>query len=202
MIELITNKDGLKIPKVDGICLHSLVDPVRESIRNVNEFETSLKQARYIIVFGLGGGFHVEELKRRFSAEITVIEASSEIAQAVIENNPRLIDSQNLLIGQSFDALLNNDAFIDSFSDRFAVYQHTPSIRLFTEYYKKILHEIHGRKLSTLKSLALHNPELTRLLSGMEREEFDLKEISNELDQKEEISQAGLVFKLMRELIV
>ena len=59
-MEIITAKNGLKVPVIKGIPLHSRIDPSKESLHFLSEQDNN----KILIVIGLGFAYHLLEAQK------------------------------------------------------------------------------------------------------------------------------------------
>ncbi len=84
--DVIISKSGLKIPLfTDGKPMHSKYDPEKEA----ESLISGINRSDYFLVLGLGGGYHVKSLLKKYpEASVTVLENSKEDADFLIKNIP------------------------------------------------------------------------------------------------------------------
>lgn len=84
--DVIISKSGLKIPLFsDGKPMHSKYDPEKEAETLIS----GINRSDYFLVLGLGGGYHVKSLLKKYPcASITVLENSKEDADFLIDSIP------------------------------------------------------------------------------------------------------------------
>jgi spore maturation protein CgeB len=85
IIRTIISKDGNPIPYIGSISLHSNYSPIKEAEDNVSRYY--LENNQKPVVYGLGYGYHVLEILKRYrSKEVLVIEPLMTIFQSFMEN--------------------------------------------------------------------------------------------------------------------
>lgn len=144
---LVETKSGnlsLKITCDDGSVktLHSLYDPEGEARAIVDSFQFDGKGI--IVVLGLGLGYHVYELVRRFpDADILVVEASPEIYElAMLHGRLNAVkDSLRFIIGRSHAEIIETitKQQIESGMPQITVFTFFPAVSAFPHYYHPIL---------------------------------------------------------------
>ena len=78
MVEWKRAKNGLSVPLVEGKALSSLVDPTREANAWASNIAKSLSEkTEQVFVLGVGGNYHIEELRRKINIEIICIDDCS-----------------------------------------------------------------------------------------------------------------------------
>ncbi|GAA3412788.1 motility associated factor glycosyltransferase family protein [Paenibacillus hodogayensis] len=90
-IPVIESKKGLPTVQIQAEgksnFLHSKYDPYQEAVQWVDKFENEIKTYNHIFVYGIGFGYHVEELMNRFpDAEFTLYEPDFHIFYNYVSN--------------------------------------------------------------------------------------------------------------------
>ena len=84
IVRIILSKDGSPIPQIGSVSLHSNYYPLKEAIDGLSEY--CLEEQQVPVVYGLGFGYHVLEiLKRYHGSEVLVIEPVMSIFQSFME---------------------------------------------------------------------------------------------------------------------
>ena len=141
-VEMVKSRTDSWVPLIDGILLHSTVNPEREAREFISNEWSLLKDTKSVIVFGLGGGFHVQELLARKDINIVVIEASRELASQMEAKNLKLVSQVTLLAGLPPDLVFKDAAITKCFASSFSILKHPASCRIFSSYYISILKEL------------------------------------------------------------
>lgn len=145
MITIIETKSGnltLKVDNQDGCSktFHSVYDPVAEAKSVAEAFRFCGKGL--LVVLGLGLGYHVAALGKRFpDAKIIVIEASPEIMDLSREHGPVMPEGVTIIYGLSPQKAL---AEITRLQIReglpsLSVFTLNPAVSAFEAYYRPIL---------------------------------------------------------------
>lgn len=149
-------KSGDYTLKVNSIYIHSSYNPIRESQKSVEYFVQNNKTPNYIIVLGLGLGYHVVEICKRYPhSTILVAEKHARFTDMMTRNNINIsIFKRNVHIfytaDKFFDHLLNKASENDV--KDLAIYEHKPSISLSPNFYSEI-----GKSISTAIKSKLRN---------------------------------------------
>lgn len=144
-ITLIETRSGnlsLKVDNLDGSSktIHSVYDPVAEAKSLAEAFRFGGKGI--LVVLGLGLGYHVAELGKRFpDAKIIVIEASSEIMDLAAEHGAVMPEGVKVIYGLSPEkALADITRFqIEEGLPPLSVFTLNPAVSAFEVYYRPIL---------------------------------------------------------------
>ena len=84
VVRIALSKDGNPIPQIGSVSLHSNYYPLKEAIDGLSEY--CLEEQQVPVVYGLGFGYHVLEiLKRYHGSEVLVIEPVMSIFQSFME---------------------------------------------------------------------------------------------------------------------
>ncbi len=109
--EIVPSKNGLSIPKVNQIALHSMYSPEKEAESFANNYDDKLS---FFIVGGLGGGYHIASLlNKNPDRKIIVVENSGEDFDFLlkIEQCKKLSQNPNVIfctIENLFETIINN----------------------------------------------------------------------------------------------
>ena len=144
-IELIETKKGnfsLKVKCGDDSIktLHSLYDPEAEARTIVDSFEFDGKGI--LIIIGLGLGYHVAELDRRFpDADIVVVEAVPEIYALAKGHGPAIDNRVKFITGLTPDNALKKvtEHQMKRGMAPLSVFALSSALSAFSSYYKPIL---------------------------------------------------------------
>jgi len=147
-IELIETKKGNFSLKVkcgnDSIkTLHSLYDPEAEARTIVDSFEFDGKGI--LIIIGLGLGYHVAELDRKFpDADIVVIEAVPEIYTLAKGHGPAIDNRVKFITGLTPDNALKKvtEHQMKRGMAPLSVFALSSAVSAFSSYYKPILERL------------------------------------------------------------
>ena len=132
-VTVIPAKDGLPVPKIAGVTLHSQYHPLEEGQRTTAGFV--LDPERKTVVYGLGFGYHIQALLQKYQGELIVVDPLMTLFRAFMT----CVDIQPLLsrvrfrIGETPACLL---ARLEP--DRWNVFKHAPSMRIGETYYNRL----------------------------------------------------------------
>ena len=132
-INITRSKDGLPVPQMAGVTLHSQYRPLDESEKTTADFVFDSK--RKTMVFGLGFGYHIQALLKKQPGDVTVVEPLMPVFRAFMTS----IDIRPFLprvrfrIGETPACLL---ARLET--KEWNVFKHLPSIRVGVNYYNRL----------------------------------------------------------------
>ena len=170
--EIETARDGLKVPVINGIHLHSIYDPEKEAKDLIKENLGMLGQKKAVLVFGLGLGYHLKELvaylKNHWGKDflVAVIEP---LNQTVDEcDKLGMLPPENVLIfsGMEIEELYSNQAFVDFLLKRPCILPHPPSLSFYNDYFRDLMLQRAGKTLKKAIGL-IENDEIKNYLSEL-----------------------------------
>lgn len=147
-VNVISAKDGLPVPKIAGVTLHSQYHPLEEGERTTADFDFDPK--RKAVVYGLGFGYHIQALLQKGSGELIVVEPLMTLFRAFME----CVDIQPFLsrvrfrIGETPACLLGRLE-----TGAWSVFKHPPSIRIGETYYNRLDDGLEVRNLLQQRTL-------------------------------------------------
>lgn len=142
VIESSTN--GLKVPKVNGVRLHSLHNPVKESRSFALNYATTLQQKNCVLVLGLGYGYHIEEIAKIVSQshaeyKIVVVEPNIELAKDFCRTRPFEDKNISVIAGRSVQVFFEDEQFLNFLSLKPAIIKHDPSFMAYRNFFTQFL---------------------------------------------------------------
>ena len=142
IVEARNKKPSLKVVSEDGSVktIHSLYDPEAEAKNIVNAFDFNGKGL--LVVLGLGLGYHLRELERRFPhSRIIVIDASPEIFKLTVLHVETFDSNIQFIVGHSLDEVIKRISthIIRGGMPQLSVFALPSLISAFPGYYRPIL---------------------------------------------------------------
>lgn len=205
-IEMIQSQCQSWIPLVNGILLHSSVNPKREAKQFIDQVWDRVSGVKNVVIFGLGGGYHINELLNRGKENILVIESSTQLAEAVLLKNPDLTSRVKVLSGVGPEEIHQHPEILKVLASSYGVIYHAPSVQLNKEYYSSVSDALSQRTLRRLRELTKENKSLNHFLEAIDLSEHQLvtlpmmeqamKRNGSPLDRE------GLIWMTLRELVV
>ncbi len=205
-LEFLKCKDNQWVPIVNGTLLHSTVDPYKEA-RDLIDLEWDrISTVQTLIVFGIGGGYHIEEILSRKSLNIVVVEAEKDLAQAMAEKKPELFKKIEVLSGFPPAQIYLESKIISALSSSYAILLHPASMRVSSYYYNAVSQVLNQRTLVRLRELSQGNPNLNRFLKSLNISEDQILTLPMVEEamarQGSGFDREGLIWMTMRELVV
>lgn len=144
LYELTTSRNGLTVPVIKGVHLHSIYNPSKEAEAFARGFQESIQKKSNILVLGLGFGYHVEEIakiavKAHKNYNIWVIEPNVQLVEDFTKK--RNFEDANITIINQVDInlLYEDKSFIDFLINKPCIIKHDASFNLEKEYFRKFL---------------------------------------------------------------
>lgn len=156
--ELIPARNGMIVPVVRGVYLHSIYEPLKEANVFAQKHTKQLEQKNLVILLGLGFGYHLD------SIETILRENHTDYHILVLEPNTRLVEdfmksrysiSENITIYNetSIRKLFFNKDFVEFLAQKPAIIKHDSSFLLEKDYYTEFLTYQAPTSMMSYKSL-------------------------------------------------
>lgn len=203
-----STKDGTKywVPVANGRLLHSFVDPFKEAREFVDQEWDRIKLVRSVLVFGLGGGFHIAELLRRKNFNVVVLEAFPNLVRDVVEKNREMADQIEIIAGLPPAHVHKEPAVIEVLGHSFAILKHPASWHAAPFYYSAVTKILNERTLKALRQFSEKNPSLKKFLDSLEISEEQTLTLpmleAAMIRRGSGIEKEGLIWMTLRELVV
>lgn len=163
------SRNGLTVPVINDVYLHSSYNPEKEAESFAKSQETGLKTKKNVLILGLGFGYHVEEISKitkQFHSEYKII---------VLEPNKRLVDdfinSKNfedkniqVVCTSSTKELFGNWDFIQFLMNKPCIIKHDASFIIEKDFYSNFLSYQASKDLYNIRSLS--NQSTSQLLEN------------------------------------
>jgi spore maturation protein CgeB len=134
VVRSVLSKDGSPIPQIGPVSLHSNYYPLKEAIDGLSEY--CLEEQQVPVVYGLGFGYHVLEiLKRYHGSEVLVIEPVMSIFQSFMEtvNLKPFIPNTKFIISTPPPKIVASNQ-----TTNWKKYEHKASKRLSGDYFHSL----------------------------------------------------------------
>ena len=142
--ELQRSRNGLTVPVINGVFLHSIYNPVKEAEAFIESQLENLKYKNKILILGLGFGYHVEEVEKKLESfhkeyEIIVLEPNKRLIEDYIASTP--IGKRNIKIisKEKVKELFNDWNFISYLMQKPCIIKHDASFVINRDFYTKFL---------------------------------------------------------------
>lgn len=144
-LEMIISKSGLAVPVVNGVYLHSEFDPVKEAQKFAESLIPHIKRNNRIVVFGLGLGYHVDEiinamtLHHGANIELAVIESNRELTVEYLRNRPANKSIVKIYCKETVEELFASRELINFMAQAPGVIRHAPSYNLDPTFFDEVM---------------------------------------------------------------
>ena len=204
-LEFIESRGGHCVPVFEGRALHSIVDPILEAEKLVQTDIARLSRLRSVIVLGLGGGFHVDELLKTVPGHVIVIEAEKTIALALRRRTPHVFEKTTIIAGESPSKLAVSPEILDALSGSFGFFRHPASIRQRPDYYGSVTQLLTARTATQMTHLSRYNSNLSSFFSSlnlMPEEILTLPALESAMKRRGTgLDDASMIWLVLRELV-
>jgi hypothetical protein len=198
--------EGSWVPVINQTLVHSSVNPIKEAKFLVDSEWEKIKDVKSIIVFGLGGGFHIAELLKRRNFDIFVVEAHRKLIEAMNLKWPSLMAQIEAVADHPPHLLMEFFQKSGAFAKPYAIFKHPASLRISPLFYKSVSQTLNDRTLSRLKDLAKENKKLTAFFESLDINHdqiLTLPMVEEALIRRNSgLDREALIWLTMRELVV
>lgn len=140
------SKNEKLIPVVDGVHLHSVYNPLKEAESFASQNKETIAQKNAVLVFGLGLGYHVNEIEvqmRKVHGEqylLWIIEPNIDVYQKALKEG-LIKPSKNLRISCSneVEIFFKDIALMNFLSMSPSVVPHPASFNLYNHFFKSFM---------------------------------------------------------------
>jgi len=205
-IEMIQCHSQQWVPIVNGMLLHSSVNPVKEAKAFVDQVWDRIGAVHNVVVMGMGGAFHIQEMLNRGKKNIYAIESNTNLVKAVLEKNPDLNQSVTIVTGANASDIHQDPRILKAVSQSYSVVYHPPSVGLDKEFYQCISDNLSQRTLRRLRELTRDNSQLNHFLNSIDltdHQVITLPMMERAIKRKgSQLDREGLIWMTLRELVV
>ncbi len=147
-VKVSMSKEGLPVPQIAGISLHSKYHPGKEALQLTQGFQ--VRNDSRTVVFGLGFGYHILPLIEK--SEVTVIEPFMTIFRAFMSSVDLapFLPKVRFRIAETPASLLARHE-----PTQWNIFEHVPSVRLGEAYYQQLYNGIETRNYIGKKPLRI-----------------------------------------------
>ncbi|HEX4926140.1 MAG TPA: hypothetical protein VFV50_18750 [Bdellovibrionales bacterium] len=183
MLEWEEGRTGTRIPKWNGRLLASRVDPLREAVHWADRAEARVRGVRTAFILGLGAGFHVQELAKRFS-NLNII-AFEPIAELADDFNARS-SAPNVTVIVPFKGalVLSEPRVADAVCASYVVLRHAPTMKCSEELLTETERWLLGRDDQSFYALLQARRNDLQLFSRLELPELRNRGLSDVRNRK------------------
>lgn len=156
--ELQPSRNGLTVPVINGVYLHSIYNPTKEAEALAHGHEAAIKNKNRILILGLGFGYHVEQIAKLANAhhssyEIIILEPNKRLVSDFIETRNFVDKNINIICQNKVKDLFHNWSFIQFLMSKPAIIKHEASFILEKEFYNHFLSFKASKEILNMKPL-------------------------------------------------
>jgi hypothetical protein len=155
--ELETARNGLTVPIINGVYLHSIYNPLKEAETYAENFSETLKKKNTVLILGLGFGYHIVEVakllnKTHATYKIIVLETNENLIEEF--KATRNFEDKNIEIVHytSPEKLYDSIHFIKFLMTKPSVLKHEASYALEIEKFSAFLKYKSSAQVSTYRN--------------------------------------------------
>lgn len=142
--EIKTSRNGLPVPVVKGIHLHSVYNPAKEAEAFAEKYIDTLKANNHVLILGLGFGYHIDQIERLLSENhehfnILVLEPNIKVAEGFKTYRAFKNSSITILNSNNVEQLFKSSEFISFLRQKPAIIKHDPSFNIEKKFYTSFL---------------------------------------------------------------
>lgn len=202
MLEWEFDATGIAVPKKDGKLLASRHNPIKEAKSWVHAQASLLNGFSCVVVFGVGGGFHIRELAAQNpKLEIIVVEQDYGLASEIEIRNGKFPENVLVLSGDEPQDFLKNPEFKKALKKIFRILKYAPSVRTNPNYFQRIQTLLTGRTQEAFQIHLKERPRLNALLSDLEVDGLiSIYDVTEHLTDTE--NQESALWLALRELVL
>lgn len=142
--EMQPSRNGLTVPVINGVYLHSIYNPIKEAEAFARTQEQNLKIKNKVLILGLGFGYHIEEIAKILNSnhknfEIVILEPNKRLTEDFIDT--RNFEDKNIKIvcKDKVKDLFEDINFINFLMQKPCIIKHDTSFILEKEFYTRFL---------------------------------------------------------------
>ena len=174
--ELQPSRNGLTVPVINGVYLHSIYNPIKEAEAFAKSQEQNLLIKNRVLVLGLGFGYHIEEIAKILNSvhshfEIIILEPNSRLVEDFIDT--RNFEDKNIKIicKDKVKDLFEDINFIEFLMKKPCIIKHDTSFILEKEFFTRFLGYQASKDIFHFKGLL--NDRAKQLCSSRESRTVD-----------------------------
>jgi hypothetical protein len=186
--ELQPSRNGLTVPVINGVYLHSIYNPIKEAEAFIGSQKKNLTFKNSVLILGLGFGYHVEETAKILNSihksyEIIILEPNEKLVEDFIST--RAFEDKNIRIicKQKVKDLFSDWNFVQFLMKKPCIIKHDASFILEKEFYTNFLGYQASKDIINFKGL----------LSEDAKDLFQTRDARNFNSYVEEIKDSGRI---------
>jgi len=168
------SKSGHMIPVVDGVYMHSMLDPIKESLSMAEQYSDDIQKNPIGLILGIGHGYHVHALHESFRIfhedrqkwELYVIESDPRNVMSYMEYQAKHypeISKKIKVFCLPVNQLYQNNFFLELLLKKPLIIPHRPSYQKNIDYYHSVLKFKRNNRIDAIAPLL--NKEMRELMT-------------------------------------
>ncbi len=142
--ELQAARNGLTVPVINGVYLHSIYNPTKEAEAFGITNEKALAQKNKVLILGLGFGYHIEEAAKIMSQqhktyEIVILEPNKKLVEDFVSTRNFEDKNINIICMDNVKNLFENLEFVKFLMEKPSIVKHDTSFILEKNFYTSFL---------------------------------------------------------------
>ena len=200
MVSWKKSRTGEDVPLIDGVCLHSLVNPSQEAQKWAAHRALELLGDEVIFVLGCGGGFHLKALAKSMpGTEVVGLDLEVSLVEAAVKQGLRVWNVS------AVEQILVRPELVELLLKPYSVVSYSPSFRSNPESYSRLEKFLLARNAEDFRRHAYLRPELRAWISSF-RNDDELVSIHSlcraNLEPDSLVSNKGRLWYVLRELVL
>ena len=155
-IEVKYSKNHKKIPYVNGLAIHSALDPEREALDFAQKNQETLKEADHILVFGLGFGYHLTQMhhlarKQERAVQFFVIEPNKNMVKEFYKHISKLDLKFEIANHPKLGDYFKNKKLLNFLMKKPKLILHPGSFNIYSHFFKQFLSYKSSQEIKEIK---------------------------------------------------
>lgn len=191
--------NGLPVPSVQGVCLHSIFDPIGEGNHFADSHIEELNDYDNFIVLGLGMGYHItsclnylNQMNKKF--RLFVLEPDQRIIKD-FTNYQSDLNTKITILSEPVEHLFNDETFLDLLLLKPAVLIHKSSYQQNPDYYQNFLKYRAPKEFRSFNNQI--SPDLKKYINMNDYQDLSVEEIL-EQNKKCKLDKQSAFLNLLR----
>ncbi|MCB0367093.1 MAG: hypothetical protein H6624_10880 [Bdellovibrionaceae bacterium] len=157
-------KSGDRVLRIGEKYLCSRIDPKVEAERWLAGHRDQITKSKGLVILGLGAGYHVALLRKRYpTKQIVIFEQSERCRQFAEKLFPLELFDTPILTGNDESAITEDHSVQRLLAARYSILSHPASVDLNLAWYEKIREQLLGRTLSGFRLQLASHPSFSSM---------------------------------------
>jgi len=152
------SRTGLPVPVLNGVYLHSIYNPEKEAQALVEKYQESLNSKNHVLIFGLGFGYHVDEVLKQLKMnhdhfEVVVVEPNTKLIEDFLATRPIDDERVQIINVEKPEEMYGQAIFIEFLMKKPCVVKHEASFSINKDFYLSLLSFKANTKIANFSNL-------------------------------------------------